>query len=213
MAKVKPTQNVDVYLAKGCGRCELAGTPECKVLSWQRELMLLRNIALSLDLKEEVKWGVPCYTLNGKNIFLIHSFKNYCAVLFMKGVLMKDPDGILIQQTEQVQSGRQIRFENDKGILAQIDLIRKYMLEAIRVEKSGKKMELKKTEDYPMPEELTEIFRNDPTFENAFKTLTPGRQRGYLLYFSGAKQASTRISRIMKYHPHILEGKGLQDSN
>lgn len=205
-------RDLDSYFSDGCGRCELAGTPGCRVLIWQREMRLLRDLALSVDLKEEVKWGVPCYTLGGKNIFLIHAFKNYCAVLFMKGALMKDPEHILIQQTEQVQSGRQIRFENYDDVLSHTEIIRKYMLEAIRVEKSGAKIAPKKTEDYQVPEELTEFFKNDPAFEKAFKALTPGRQRGYLLFFGGAKQSATRISRIMKYQQAIFEGKGLQDS-
>lgn len=205
------TIHINEYLLNGCGRCKLAGTPACKVVKWQAELMELRSIILKSQLTEEVKWGVPCYTLNGANVLLIHAFKEYCAILFMKGSLLKDPNGILIQQTENVQGGRQIRFTEIKEIIKLRKVLSSYIKEAIDLEKKGEKVVYKKTSEFAVPDEFKEITKKDPAFKKAFDALTPGRQRGYLLFFSQAKQSKTRIDRINKYKPQILKGKGLQD--
>jgi uncharacterized protein YdeI (YjbR/CyaY-like superfamily) len=178
---------------------------------WQSELLHLRTILLGCNLVEELKWGVPCYTFQNNNIALIHVFKEYCAVLFFKGVLLKDTEKILIQQTENVQAARQIRFNSKKQINDLEATIKAYIFEAIEVEKAGLKVPLKKTKEYTIPEEFENILSNNKVLKNAFEGLTPGRQRGYLLYFSAAKQAKTRIARIEKYTPQILIGKGLED--
>ncbi|WP_010676784.1 YdeI/OmpD-associated family protein [Bacillus timonensis] len=183
-----------------------------KAKQWKEEFEALRNIILDCDeLTVDIKWMHPCYMYDNKNIVLMHGFKEYCALLFHKGALLKDPHGILIQQTENVQAARQIRFTNVQEIVEKEPIIKAYILEAIAVEKAGLKVELKKTEDYEVPEELQTKFNEMPTLKTAFEALTPGRQRAYIFYFSGAKQSKTRVSRIEKYIPHILEGKGLND--
>jgi uncharacterized protein YdeI (YjbR/CyaY-like superfamily) len=182
-----------------------------KAEQWQAEFEALRAIALDCLLAEELKWGVPCYTHDQKNIVLIHGFKEYCALLFFKGVLLKDPAGILITQTENVQAARQIRFTHLQEIQEKEPLLKGYIAEAIEVEKAGLQVDLKKTAEYKMPEELQTAFDETPALKTAFEGLTPGRQRAYLLYFSSAKQAKTRISRIEKYTEKILSGKGMQD--
>lgn len=178
---------------------------------WQKEYRELRKIALDCGLTEELKWGQPCYTLNGKNIVLIHGFKDYCAYLFHKGVLLSDTTSILIQQTENVQSARQVRFSDVKEIVKLSPTLKAYIHEAIEVEKAGLKVALKKTKEYPVPGELQEKLDNDPEFKAAFEALTPGRQRGYYLHFSQPKQSKTRTSRIEKCIPKIFEGKGYND--
>lgn len=178
---------------------------------WRTEFEQLRRIILDRRLTEDLKWGVPCYTLDDKNIVLIHGFKEYCAILFIKGSLMKDPHGLLIQQTENVQAGRQIRFTSVQQIAAQETIIKDYLDEAIAIEKSGLEVEFKKTAEYTAPEELTSKFAEMPALKTAFEALTPGRQRGYIYFFSGAKQVKTRVVRIEKYVPKILEGKGIDD--
>ncbi len=178
---------------------------------WKDELMVLRTNVLDCLLHEEVKWGVPCFTHNGKNIVLIHGFKDYFAVLFMKGALLLDSENILIQQTENVQSGRQIRFTSMEELVANEATVKAYILEAIEVEKAGLKIEHKKKEEYTVPEELTDKFKQVPSFKAAFEALTPGRQKGYLLHFLGAKQSITRITRIENCTSKILQGKGLTD--
>lgn len=178
---------------------------------WHDEYEKLRLISLDCGLTEELKWGCPCYTLQNSNIVLIHGFKEYCALLFFKGALIKDPEGILIQQTKNVQSGRQIRFTSADQITDMEPVIKAYIHEAIKVEQAGLKVEMKKTEDYEVPQELQERLDNDPGFKTAFQALTPGRQRGYIFYFSQPKQAKTRIARIEKFVPHIMEGKGYMD--
>ncbi len=178
---------------------------------WQAELPKLRAIVLDCGLTEEVKWMVPCYTFENSNIVLIHVFNAYCALLFPKGALLPDPNGILIQQTPNSQAARQIRFANVQEIVALEPILKAYIHEAIAVEKAGLAVEFKKTTDFDMPEELLNKFDEDPDIRSAFEALTPGRQRGYLLYFAGAKQAKTRASRVEKYVPHILNGKGLDD--
>jgi uncharacterized protein YdeI (YjbR/CyaY-like superfamily) len=182
-----------------------------KAKKWQEELGLLRTIALDCGLNEELKWGVPCYTHQGANIVLIHAFKDYCAFLFFKGALLKDSKGLLIQQTKNVQAARQIRFTGVKEIAKMKVALKAYIHEAIEVEKAGLKVEMKKTSEFSMPEEFQKVLDKNPALNKAFKALTPGRQRAYLLYFSSAKQAKTREARIEKYTPQILRGKGLDD--
>ena len=182
-----------------------------KVKKWQDELVRLREIVLDCQLVEELKWKVPCYTFNGKNIVLIHAFKEYCALLFMKGSLLNDSKNILFQQTDNVQSGRQIRFTNIQEIIDLEADLKAYIFEAIEVEKAGLKIEYKKTEDFEMPEEFQIVLNENQEVKNAFEALTPGRQKGYLLHFSGAKQSATRCSRIENSIDRILKGKGLND--
>lgn len=178
---------------------------------WQAEIETLRAIALDTELTEELKWGVPCYTLHGKNVVLIHVFKDYCALLFHKGALLKDPRGILIQQTENVQAARQIRFTDLKEIVKLKSSINTYIKNAIAIEKSGEKVPMKKTAERNMPQEFELKLKESAALKKAFMALTPGRQRGYLLFFSSAKQSATRLSRIEKYTKQILKGKGLDD--
>ncbi|MCB9150169.1 MAG: YdeI/OmpD-associated family protein [Caldilineaceae bacterium] len=178
---------------------------------WQEAYAKLRSIPLACGLTEELKWGKPCYTFDGNNILLIHGFKNYCAYLFPKGVLLKDPEGILVQQTKNVQSARQIRFTSVQEIEELAPVLKAYIEEAIAVEKAGLQVEFKQTDDFEMPEEFINKLEEVPGLQDAFAELTPGRQRGYLLYFAGAKQAKTRVARIEKYVDHILNGKGIND--
>lgn len=182
-----------------------------KDTQWKDEYAALRAIVLDSGLKEDLKWGVPCYTFRGKNVVLIHGFKNYCALLFHKGVLLKDEANILIQQTKNVQAARQLRFKNSDNIATQIEQITAYIKEAIAIEKSGKKVKLKKTEDYPIPDEFREKLDEDADLKRAFYALTPGRQRAYLYYFNQAKRAKTRETRVEKYIPKILDGLGKDD--
>jgi uncharacterized protein YdeI (YjbR/CyaY-like superfamily) len=182
-----------------------------KAKKWQEEVKKLREIILSCHLTEELKWGVPCYTFEGKNIILIHDFKEYCAVLFMKGALLKDPKHILIQQTENVQAARQIRFTSVAEITKLDRVLKAYIYEAVEVEEAGLKVELKKTKDFKIPEEFQSKLDKKSDLKAAFEALTPGRQRTYIFYFSQAKQSKTRESRVEKYIPQILEGKGLDD--
>ena len=179
--------------------------------NWQDEYLELRKLVLACELTEELKWGCPCYTLNKNNVVLIHGFKDYCALLFMKGALLKDAKGILIQQTENVQDRRQLRFTSLSEIEKLQNVIKEFILEAIEIEKSGLKFEFKKTAEFKMPQEFQTVLDNTPELQTAFNALTPGRQRGYLLYFSAAKQAKTREARIGKYFQKILDGKGLDD--
>lgn len=179
---------------------------------WNDEMTLMRHIILEMkELDEDYKWMHPCYTFQGKNVVVIQGFKEYCALMFFKGVLMKDPKGILIQMTENVQASRQIRFTDIEQIRKDRSVIESYIREAIEVEKSGKKIALKKTSDYSVPEEFQKILEENSEVKKAFNSLTPGRQNGYLFYFSQAKQSKTRESRIEKYIPKILTGKGLND--
>jgi uncharacterized protein YdeI (YjbR/CyaY-like superfamily) len=197
MTKSRKNPKVDFYFTKA--------------ERWQEESKKLRKIILDCGLTEELRWGKPCYTFEKSNIVLIHGFNDYCALLFMKGALMKDPKGILIQQTENVQSARQIRFTSARQIAAMEPTLKAYIREAIEVEKSGVEVKYKKTSEFKMPEEFRTRLAELPALRRAFDELTPGRQRGYLLYFSGAKQSATRESRIEKCMPHILEGRGLND--
>lgn len=178
---------------------------------WQKELEKLRRIILESPLTEEYKWGKPCYSLQKNNVVLIHDFKDYCAILFIKGSLLKDPEGILITQTENVQAGRQIRFTNAAEIDKLEPVLKAYIQEAIEVEKAGLQVDFKKTTEYEVPEEFQKKLEESPALKAAFEALTPGRQRGYLLYFSSAKQPKTREARVEKYIPQILNGKGIDD--
>jgi uncharacterized protein YdeI (YjbR/CyaY-like superfamily) len=182
-----------------------------KSKNWQQELETLRKIILEVELTEELKWGVPCYTFQKNNILLIHEFKEYCAMLFMKGALLSDSEGILIQQTENVQAARQIRFTNVQQIIEQASTLKAYIYEAIEIEKAGLKVELKKPTEFKISEEFQHKLDENPALKSAFEALTPGRQRGYLLHFSAPKQAKTREARVEKCMPLIFEGKGLTD--
>ncbi|HEX3023799.1 MAG TPA: YdeI family protein [Chitinophagaceae bacterium] len=182
-----------------------------KATTWQKEIEKLRLIVLNCGLTEELKWGCPCYTFQKNNIVLIHVFKEYCALLFFKGALLHDTNGILIQQTENVQSARQIRFTNAQEIVKMKTILKAYIFEAIEVEKAGLKVTLKKTSDYPIPDEFKNILNKIPALKKAFEALTPRRQRAYLFYFSQPKQSKTRESRIEKCMQQILDGKGLND--
>jgi uncharacterized protein YdeI (YjbR/CyaY-like superfamily) len=178
---------------------------------WREEMEELRAILLDCPLSEELKWGKPCYTFQDSNVVIIQGFKEYCALLFGKGALLKDPKGILIQQTENVQAARQLRFTDVREITKMAPIIKAYVKEAIEVQKAGLEVQYKKTSEFKVPEELQNRFDEDLVFKKAFAALTPGRQRGYLLHFSAAKQSKTRESRIEKWMPQILKGKGLQD--
>jgi uncharacterized protein YdeI (YjbR/CyaY-like superfamily) len=197
MAKSSMNPKVDFYFQKA--------------KTWQAEIETLRDIALDSGLDEELKWGCPCYTLEGSNIVLIHVFKEYCALLFFKGALLKDEKGLLVQQTANVQAARQLRFTGVQEIVKKKSVIKAYIREAIQVERSGLKVPMKKTREFGMPEEFQQKLNELPALKTAFKALTPGRQRAYLLYFSQAKQAKTREARIEKYVQHIFDGKGLDD--
>lgn len=182
-----------------------------KAGAWQKEVVQLRAIILDCGLVEELKWGCPCYTIGSGNVVLIHVFKEYCALLFFKGALLQDTHNLLIRQTENVQSARQIRFTALKEIVAQAPILKTYIYEAVAVEEAGLKVPLKKTKDYAVPQEFQQKLDTQAALKKAFEALTPGRQRAYLFYFSQAKQAKTRVSRIEKYIPKILDGKGLED--
>lgn len=182
-----------------------------KATQWKEEFQKLRTIILDCGLTEELKWGTPCYTIEKSNIVLIHGFKEYCALLFFKGVLLKDPRHILIQQTENVQAARQIRFTNVREIVELGLILKAYIKEAIEVDKAGLKVNYKKTSDFKVPDEFQVKLDKIPRLKKAFYALTPGRQRGYLFYFSQAKQSKTREERVEKYMQQILEGKGLGD--
>jgi uncharacterized protein YdeI (YjbR/CyaY-like superfamily) len=178
---------------------------------WREAIEALRAIVLECGLVEEMKWGVPCYTVDRANIVIIHGFKEYCALNFFKGALMADPHQILVRQTENVQAGRQIRFADLGQIEPMRDILVAYLLEAVAVEKAGLKVEYRKTGEFPIPEEFSALLDAVPALKPAFEALTPGRQRAYLLHFSAAKQSATRRSRIEKLLPRILDGKGLND--
>jgi uncharacterized protein YdeI (YjbR/CyaY-like superfamily) len=182
-----------------------------KAKKWQEELKQLRTVVLDCGLTEELKWGVPCYTFEKRNIVLIHVFKEYCALLFFKGALLNDANGILIQQTKNVQAGRQVRFTNVREIVKMKPTLKAYIYEAIEVEKAGLKVNFKKTKEFDIPEEFQNKLNKTPALKKAFNALTPGRQRAYLLYFSQPKQSKTREARVEKCVQQILNGKGLND--
>jgi uncharacterized protein YdeI (YjbR/CyaY-like superfamily) len=178
---------------------------------WQPEMEEVRKIVLECGLKQEAKWGWPCFTLDKKNIVLIHAFKEYCALMFFKGALLKDAKGILVAPSENMQSTRQIRFTSVPEIVKGKPVVKAYVREAIEIEKSGLKVKFKKTAEFKMPEEFKSKLDEIPALKTAFQALTPGRQRGYLLHFAGAKQSQTRAARVEKWMPQILKGKGLND--
>ena len=182
-----------------------------KAKKWREEFGKLRMIILDCQLTEELKWGFPCYTFQNRNLVLIHGFKEYCALLFFKGALIKDTHGMLIRQTENVQASRQVRFLNMKEVIELEPILKAYIQEAIEVEKAGLTVEFKKTSEYPIPEEFQTILDEKPALKTAFEALTPGRQRAYLHYFSQPRQSKTREARIAKCMQLILNGKGLND--
>lgn len=202
-------KTIENYLINGCMRCKYGATPQCKVLKWGAEIELLRSIVLQTPLKEEIKWGSPVYTLNGKNIVSVNVLKDSANIVFFKGVALKDEHKIL-QQQGNVQLGRIVKFTSVEQIMAVEKVLIEYIKEAIEIEKKGNKIEIPKTE-LELPDELLEIFAQEPDFETAFYKLTPGRQRGYVLHFAQAKQSATRLTRINKYKEWILNGIGLND--
>ncbi len=211
-----PNPKMDEYLKRAAKAAELRprsvmlGNAK-NILAWKKEFEKLREIALSLDLTEEIKWGQPCYTFQGKNIVLISGGKEFCTLSFFKGVLLKDPEKILIAQTENVQAGRFIRFSSLAEITKLEPVIRDYIKEAIGIEKSGQKVPHKETKDFPVPEELETAFAKNPALKTAFEKLTPGRQRGYLYFFSQPKLSKTREVRIEKYTDRIMDGIGYEE--
>ena len=202
--------HVDQYLLDGCGRCELYKTPACKVHTWQDPLVELRRIILETGLKEEVKWSSPCYTYRKKNILMLSTLKSYALIGFFKGSLLSDPEKLLKSPGKHSQSDRRLVYTDTATVRAQEDIIRAYIHEAIELEKAGATVAPKK-EMEPRPQELIDILAQNEDLKAAFEALTPGRQRGYILYFSGARQSKTRIARIEKFIPKILEGKGFHD--
>ncbi|HEY7167769.1 MAG TPA: YdeI family protein [Candidatus Binatia bacterium] len=197
MTKSKTNPQVDWYFSKA--------------KSWREESKKLRTIILDCGLTEELKWGKPCYKYQNSNIVLIHGFKDYCAVLFFKGALLKDPKAVLVQQTENVQAARQIRFTNLREIIKMEPILKAYIKEAIKIEKAGLEVTYKKTSEFRIPEEFQSKLDEISALKTAFSALTPGRQRGYILYFSAAKQSKTREARVAKCMPQLLKGKGLDD--
>lgn len=205
------SRDIATYFRDGCGRCALGGTPQCKVHSWQDELKHLQRIILDCGLTEEMKWGVPCYTFENAVVVLISAFKEYAAISFFKGALLQDKQGILERPGENTQAGRVIRFTNVQQVVELESTLKAYIHEAIEVEKAGLKVERKNVADFDFPEELIRKLEEVPGLQDAFDALTPGRQRGYLIYFSQPKQSKTRESRIEKYIDQIFEGKGMYD--
>jgi uncharacterized protein YdeI (YjbR/CyaY-like superfamily) len=201
---------VDLYLADGCGRCSLYRTPECKVHDWEAELRALRAIVLECGLTEDLKWAQPCYTFEGGNIAMVSAFKEHAFISFFKGSLLKDEKGILTKPGENTQSGRVVRFTDAREIAKLKDVLKAYIFETVELEKAGLKVETKKNPE-PIPDELQAKLDENPAFQAAFFSLTPGRQRGYILYFSQPKQSKTRTERIEKYVPQIMIGKGFHD--
>lgn len=208
--KTDPNPHVDTYLLDGCMRCKYGGTAQCKVRRWVPELETLRQIVLETGLQEEIKWGVPVYTLHGKNIVTLNALKDSANLGFYKGAIMKDEHRLLLQQGT-IQAGRIIKFTNAEEILRLGDVLKSYILEAVDIEQSGRKVEMVISLE-PIPDELLEAFEKDPAFEQAFYRLTPGRQRGYVLHFSQPKQAQTRVARIERLKGQIFQGVGLHDA-
>ena len=201
---------VDKYLVDGCMRCEYGATPNCQVHRWTTELELLRSILQKSELTEELKWGVPCYTINKKNVVIIAAFKEFCTISFFKGSLLKDPKKVLVKNGPNTQAGRVIKFKTLSEIKKLRSIINTFVKEAIEIEKAGKEVKFKKQET-KIPEELEHAFNENPRLKDAFYELTPGRQRGYLLHFSEAKRTATRALRIKKNTEQIMRGEGLHD--
>jgi uncharacterized protein YdeI (YjbR/CyaY-like superfamily) len=203
--------SAELYFIHGCGRCPLGGTPDCKVHTWAKELEMLRHIILETGLVETCKWGVPCYLYQEKNVLILGAFKDYCFVSFFKGALLQDQQGILEKQGEQSQAGRLIRFTQPARVRELESDIRSYIFEAIEVEKAGLTVQLKTIDEYDLPDELILKMEELPGFKAAFQALTPGRQRGYIIYFSQPKQSATRMARIEKSMDQIYQGIGIHD--
>lgn len=202
---------IDEYMAKGCGRCDKVGTPECKVNTWRDGLVELRKVVLGTPLTEDRKWGSPCYTYNGQNVVMIGAFKTNFVLSFMKGALLKDEHKLLVAPGENTQSGRVIRFTDAERVVELGPVLKAYILEAIEVEKAGLSVDFKKTEDYSLPIELQQAMDADSALKDAFFALTPGRQRSYIIHISGAKQAKTREARVERCRDKIFEGKGFNE--
>ena len=201
---------IDDYLVDGCMRCNLGGTPECKVNNWKEELVALRRIILDCGVTEELKWGAPCYTYQGKNILMMSALKGFANISFFKGSLLEDPEEILTAPGPNSQAARYIKISEVEQAIQMERHIKAYIFEAIEVEKAGLQVQFKKNPE-PIPDELQLKMEEDPIFKNAFESLTPGRQRGYILHFSQPKQSKTRVARIDKFTPMILNGEGMHD--
>ena len=208
---IKPL-SVDDYLSQGCGRCRFGGTPECKVHPWRKELQMLRQLMLDSGLVEEIKWGVPCYCLEGKNIAVVAALKDFCSLSFFKGAGLPDPQGILEKPGPNSQAARLVKITS----CSQIEKLRPALMDlitlAIALEGSGFQPPKQTPDAMEQPQELLDAFRKEPDFQRSFEALTPGRQRGYLLHFAGAKQSKTRADRIEKHRARIFEGLGLHDT-
>jgi uncharacterized protein YdeI (YjbR/CyaY-like superfamily) len=209
--RVEMVNSAETFFHNGCGRCPLGGTPDCKVHAWTQPLLRLRYLLLDSGLTETLKWGVACYTHQGKNVILLGAFKDTCMISFLRGALLSDQEKILELPGEHSNAGRIIRFRSAQEVAALEDTLRAYIQEAIVIEEQGLKVPSKSVDQYPMPEELTEKFAEFSGLETAFRALTPGRQKGYLIFFSQPKQSATRHARILKCAGKILEGKGLND--
>ena len=204
--------DVDLYLVNGCGRCSLGGTLACKVNSWREELQELRRIVLDSGLTEELKWGVPCYTFLGNNVAVVAAFRDYCAISFFKGALLKDAEKLLEKPGENTQAARLMRFTDVRDIVEMEPAIDAYIREAVEVERAGLRVEFTERSELVYPEEFQQKLNENPALKAAFERLTPGRQRTYVLYFSSARQSKTRASRVEKCVLQILDGKGLKDT-
>jgi len=206
------TKDIQTYFSSGCGRCKLFDTPQCKVRTWKKELELLREIILdSSNLNEEMKWGMPCYSFQKKNVLMLVAFKEYCSLSFFKGSLLSDPVKLLVRPGENSQAVKQFKFRSSEEVLLNKDHIKTFIYDAIELEKRGAQIQFKKPDEYPIPGEFQKSMDNDPVLKEAFNKLTPGRRRAYLLHFGQAKQAATRQSRIKKCRAAILSGKGLNE--
>jgi len=203
--------SVEHYLLEGCGRCKLGGTPACKVHTWEKELKKLTELVRECGLNEEIKWGVPCYNYQNKNILIVAAFKEYCSINFFKGTLMSDPNQLLVSPGENSQAGKLLKFTSLNEILAIENEIKAYIFEAVEIEKAGLKVAFKKITEFEIPIEFQDKMNQNEALKTAFEALTPGKQRGYLLHFSQPKQSKTREARIEKCMPKILAGLGFQD--
>lgn len=208
---MKKNPQIDLYLQEGCGRCPLGGTPECKVHYWPEELKLLRAIVLESGLTEELKWRVPCYTIDGHNVAIVSALKDHACISFFKGALLVDPQELLEKPGENCQAARVVRFTSAKDVRKATVALKQLIHQAIKVEKSGLKVDFKAKNELVLPDELVKKLEERPTLRTAWEKLTPGRKRGYVLFFSAAKQSKTREARIEKYSPSILEGRGMHD--
>lgn len=205
------TRDVETYFLDGCGRCKLGGTPECKVHTWEEPLRIFREIVLDCGLTEECKWGMPCYSVNGKNVLIISAFKDYCSLNFFKGSLIQDELGLLTKAGENSEVSRMLKTTSTQYLLDHVDVIKAIIFQAIEIEKAGLKTTPKPIDSYPVPDEFVEILQQNNPLRLAYEALTPGRQKSYLMHFNSAKQSQTRINRIEKCIPGILAGKGFNE--